>query len=82
MEDKDAWERLRNICKFYNINLQGWERCNDDDLLYLSDRITFELVTRPEEHEGKEVWDKYRMNRKTLQAEYYWLLKKIQRRYK
>jgi hypothetical protein len=79
MDDKEAWKRLRGICKFYNINLQGWLRCTDDDLLYLADRITFEMFPRPTE-EGE--WGKYRADRAALKGEYYELLKRVQRRLK
>lgn len=78
-KDREAWSRLRGICKYYNIELTGWERCSDEDLYYLADRISFEVLPRPGSQVDNEEWDTYRAMKTEKKNEYYELLKKVKR---
>lgn len=80
-EDWEAWKIVRGICSNYKINLKGWEKCNNNDLFALAERIVEVLIPNPQEAEdGSLMWDEWREDKAQLEDAYYELLKRIRYR--
>lgn len=80
-EDWEAWKVVRGICSNYKINLQGWEKCKEEDLYYLAERIVEVMIPNPQEAEdGSIMWDEWRGDKAELTVAYYELLKRIRYR--